>query len=85
MNGVNNWNIMRVKGKIMKYPILILCFLCIWVSSVVAQRYKSEVPYRLVGGKMVVDMNVNGMLRSFIFDTGASRTTLTGSFAGNWD
>lgn len=71
---------MRVKGKIMKYPILILCFLCISVSSAVAQRYKSEFPYRLVGGKMVVDMNVNGMLRSFIFDTGASRTTLTGEF-----
>lgn len=62
----------------MKYPILIFCFLCMVLLPVAAQQYKTELPYRMVGGKMIVEMNLNGTLRSFIFDTGASRTTLTG-------
>ena len=41
------------------------------------QQIQSKMPYRLVGGKMIVEMNVNGTPRSFIFDTGG-RTALTG-------
>lgn len=41
------------------------------------QQIQSKIPYRMVGGKMIVEMNVNGTPRSFIFDTGG-RTALTG-------
>lgn len=41
------------------------------------QQIRSKMPYRLVGGKMIVEMNVNGTPRPFIFDTGG-RTALTG-------
>ena len=64
----------------MRYKIIILCLLCVSVFPSIAQQYKAELPYRMVGGKMVVEMKLNGTLRSFIFDTGASRTTLTGEF-----
>ena len=64
----------------MRYKIIILCLLCVSVFPAIAQQYKAELPYRMVGGKMVVEMKLNGTLRSFIFDTGASRTTLTGEF-----
>ena len=37
---------------------------------------ESVLPYRLVGGKMIVEMKMNGQLRSFIFDTGG-QTALT--------
>ena len=42
----------------------------------VAQQYKTVLPYRMVGGKMIVEMSINGSSRSFIFDTGG-RTALT--------
>lgn len=42
-----------------------------------AQQIKSVIPYRMVGGKMIVDMNINGKVRSFIFDTGG-QMALTG-------
>ncbi len=61
----------------MRYWITII-FFYVMISPAMAQQYRTELPYRLVGGKMVVDMKLNGTLRSFIFDTGASRTTLTG-------
>lgn len=35
------------------------------------------IPYRMVGGKMIVDMTINGQIRSFIFDTGG-QMALTG-------
>ena len=42
-----------------------------------AQQYAECVlPYRMVGGKMIVDMKMNGQLRPFIFDTGG-QTALT--------
>ena len=43
-----------------------------------AQQVKSVIPYRMVGGKMIVDMQMNGVSRSFVFDTGAGKTSLTG-------
>ena len=58
---------------------IILFFLFVLTAlPLLAQTYKTVVPYRLAGGKMIVEMKMNGTLRSFIFDTGASRTTLTG-------
>ncbi|WP_065219211.1 MULTISPECIES: aspartyl protease family protein [Butyricimonas] len=35
-----------------------------------AQQGKAVIPYRLVGGKMIIEMFVNGTSRNFIFDTG---------------
>lgn len=55
-----------------------LLVFCMLTMSAGAQRYKSVLPYRLVGGKMLVDMKIDGESRSFIFDTGAGRTALTG-------
>lgn len=60
----------------MKFWITIFLF-CVITIPAIAQQYQVELPYRLVGGKMIVEMKLNGTLRSFIFDTGASRTTLT--------
>lgn len=47
------------------------------VLPVTAQQYRTVLPYRMVGGKMIVEMEMNGIPRSFIFDTGG-RTALTG-------
>ena len=44
--------------------------------SLFAQQYKATIPYQMVGGKMVIEMKVNGTARPFIFDTGG-RTALT--------
>lgn len=64
----------------MRHKIIVLCLLCVIAFPAIAQQHKVELPYRMIGGKMVVEMKLNGTLRSFIFDTGASRTTLTGEF-----
>ena len=53
----------------------ILLFLIVVPLS--AQQGKSVIPYRMVGGKMIVDMTINGQVRSFIFDTGG-QMALTG-------
>lgn len=57
--------------------IFLFLFFCLGVMPVNAQQMKSVLPYRMVGGKMIVEMNLNGTPRSFIFDTGG-RTALTG-------
>lgn len=49
--------------------------LCVTVS-VFAQQIKTVIPYLMVGGKMIIEMKVNGLTRPFIFDTGG-RTALT--------
>lgn len=72
-----NWlnsekSVMRVK-----YNLIISCLLCIMVFPTIAQQYRTVLPYRLVGGKMIVEMSMNGTIRSFIFDTGG-QTALTG-------
>ena len=46
------------------------------IAPLFAQQYKAVIPYRIVGGKMIVEMSVNGKMRSFVFDTGG-RTALT--------
>lgn len=57
--------------------VICLLLLCLIVVPVSAQQHKSVIPYRLVGGKMIVDMTLNGQVRSFIFDTGG-QMALTG-------
>ena len=59
------------------YRIIIIWLFCMVVLPVAAQQYRTVLPYRMVGGKMVVEMEMNGTPRSFIFDTGG-RTALTG-------
>ncbi|WP_099290515.1 MULTISPECIES: aspartyl protease family protein [unclassified Butyricimonas] len=61
----------------MKYRIITIWLFCMMTFPVVAQQYKTVLPYRMVGGKMLVEMIMNGTPRSFIFDTGG-RTALTG-------
>lgn len=68
-----NWlnsekSVMRVK-----YNLIISSLLCIMVFPAIAQQYRTVLPYRLVGGKMIVEMSMNGTIRSFIFDTEGSR------------
>ncbi|MCQ4873300.1 retropepsin-like aspartic protease [Butyricimonas paravirosa] len=57
----------------------VVCWLLLSLLAVpvAAQQVKSVTPYRVVGGKMIVDMSVNGQMRSFIFDTGG-QMALTG-------
>lgn len=56
---------------------LLLLFSCVFfLSGKTQQHVESVMPYRLVGGKMIVDMKMNGQIRSFIFDTGG-QTALT--------
>lgn len=57
--------------------IVYCLLLLLGTVSVYAQQHKSVIPYREVGGKMIVDLLVNGESRAFIFDTGG-RTALTG-------
>ncbi len=59
------------------YRIIIIWLFCMVVLPVAAPQYRTVLPYRMVGGKMVVEMEMNGTPRSFIFDTGG-RTALTG-------
>ena len=50
--------------------VIFWILLSLLVVPVSAQQAMSVIPYRLVGGKMIVTMSVNGQERSFIFDTG---------------
>ena len=61
----------------MKQRILISLLLCVLAIPGIAQPRKTVLPYRLVGGKMIVEMIMNGTPRSFIFDTGG-QTALSG-------
>ena len=61
----------------MKQRILISLLLCVLAIPGIAQPRKTVLPYRVVGGKMIVEMIMNGTPRSFIFDTGG-QTALSG-------
>lgn len=61
----------------MYYKVITILLFCVMTFQVGAQKYKTVLPYRVVGGKMIVDLVMNGTSRSFIFDTGG-RTALTG-------
>ena len=61
----------------MYYKVITILLFCVMTFQVGAQKYKTVLPYRVVGGKMIVDLVMNGTSRSFIFDTGG-RTAFTG-------
>ena len=54
----------------MRMRLIFGLLLFLIVVPLSAQQVKSVIPYRMVGGKMIVDMTINGQIRSFIFDTG---------------
>lgn len=60
----------------MKSLLLILLSVC-FVPVLQAQQLKTVWPYRLSGGKMLVELKINEVPHIFIFDTGG-RTTITG-------
>ena len=62
---------MRIMCKIIFSWLLGMIFF-----PVVAQQYQTVLPYQMIGGKMIVELSINGSSRSFIFDTGG-RTALT--------
>lgn len=63
-----------------KYLILALLFIsAIHVSAQSWLRPDSRVPYRNVNGKLIVDVEINGKVRPFLFDTGAGSTCITDS------
>lgn len=58
----------------------VVCFLLICFSfslkGVAQESLEVVLPYRLMGGKMIVEMKMNGQIRSFIFDTGGQTALL---------
>ena len=68
----------------MKKAILAIAF--VLLSGVLpAQNHRdwhrpdTRIPYRMVKGKMIVDVEIGGRVRPFLFDTGASRSGITDS------
>lgn len=61
----------------MKIRFIFGLLLFLIVVPLSAQQVRSVIPYRMVGGKMIVELKVNGQVRSFIFDTGG-QMALTG-------
>lgn len=57
---------------------------CMAGRSLPAIPYCAEIPYRLIGGKMTVDVVLNGKAGHFIFDTGAP-VCLSHTFAQGLD
>lgn len=60
----------------MKKYFLLLIFLFSAVVLYAQHQVETIFPYRMVGGKIIIDMKMNGQIRSFIFDTGG-QTALT--------
>lgn len=56
----------------MRFLLIIVAFLSTFQLS--AQKVKTIIPYRMVGGKMIVEMLVNGSAQKMIFDTGGATT-----------
>lgn len=59
----------------MKKISLLAVILIITLSSH-AQQFKSVIPYSMVGDKMIVEMQINGVTQRLIFDTGG-RTSIS--------
>lgn len=55
----------------MKTLLFLFCLSLAFLPSLSAQQFSGTFPYELVGGKMVVTVEVNGSPRRVIFDTGA--------------
>lgn len=61
----------------MKRGILLLFLLISLSIGASAQQYKIELPYVMVGSKMVVEVEINGSAKKMIFDTGAFPCSLS--------
>lgn len=61
--------------------LLLLLLLCLCITPAEAQRRPvrptTTIPYRNLNGKLIVDVEIGGKVRPFLFDTGASRTCIT--------
>ena len=66
--------------------IILFFALLTWAGNSPAQKARdwyrpdTRVPYRNVNGKLIVDVEVNGHTRPFVFDTGATTTVITDIF-----
>lgn len=56
----------------------ILLFIVI-ASISFAQGFKAELPYEVIGGKMIVEVELNGIKKKALFDTGAAKNSITKS------
>lgn len=54
--------------------VSILLLLC---TTLFAQQYKAVWPYEMISGKMIVEVEVGGVKKKAMFDTGASKNTIT--------
>lgn len=60
----------------MKKTILIVIFIIISSFSF-ADEYKAQLPYEVIGGKMIIEIEVNGVKKKALFDTGAAKNSIT--------
>ncbi len=58
----------------------LLTFFVFLLHSISAQENVSVIPYEMVVGKMIVKLKINGEEERFIFDTGASKTSLESAY-----
>lgn len=61
----------------MKKIICLTIFTLFFFISSQAQQYKAILPYEIIGGKMIVEIELNGVPKRAIFDTGAAKNTIT--------
>lgn len=61
----------------MKRLICLVLFTLLCSANAFSQQYKAAMPYEMVGGKMVVEVELNGVKKRAIFDTGAAKNTIT--------
>lgn len=57
--------------------IIIASLLIIISFTSFSQARKAVIPYEMVGGKMVIEIEVNGVRKKAVFDTGASKNSIT--------
>lgn len=61
----------------MRKIICTTLFTVFFLLSSFAQQYKALIPYEMVGGKMIIEVELNGVRKRAIFDTGAAKNTIT--------
>lgn len=69
-----------MKEKFKKQYLLFVLFVFMNSMNTFSQQIKSVMPYKMLGGKMIVKMNIEGKAEDFIFDTGSEVTLLTTAF-----
>lgn len=57
--------------------IIFIVLLVFVVSALSAAGIRAVLPYEMVGSKMVVEVELNGVKKKAIFDTGAAKNTIT--------